>query len=342
MNETTDTRASGRFSRRAFVRRTGALAGGTALAGGVCDATEPQSAASRSTSTSTMPRAVLGKTGVRVSRLTLGTAPCGHSRQITAEEVAQVVRTALDAGVDSIDTAPIYGNAEEGVGLALGAARKNVFLATKVWADTVADAERSLANSLRLLKTDAVDLLYYHNLGARQVDRALDDDGVLTWLFQQKQAGKTRFVGISGHSHADRFIPLLETGRIDVALMLLNFADRFTYHIEQKVLGVAREHNVGVVGMKVFAGIRGGFKNYGGPPAPPQLPEKHLESAVRYSLGLPGVATLNIGAHLPEQVKKNAAMVADFRPLDAQEQAELLEIGRHLAEQWGPRFGPVG
>ena len=53
------------------------------------------------------------------------------------------------------------------------------------------------------------------------------------------------------------------------------------------------------------------------------------------------MATLNIGAHEPDQVRQNARMVRDFRPLDAKESAMLAKLGQQLAQQWGPRFGAV-
>jgi len=74
------------------------------------------------------------------------------------------VQEALDLGITSIDTAPKYVKSEEGIGKALGARRKDVFLATKVWADTIDEAEESFSTSLKLLKTDYVDLVYYHSV----------------------------------------------------------------------------------------------------------------------------------------------------------------------------------
>jgi predicted aldo/keto reductase-like oxidoreductase len=107
------------------------------------------------------------------------------------------------------------------------------------------------------------------------------------------------------------------------------------------VLPVACKHNLGVVAMKVLGGMRGGFDSYGGPKAPPQLDAQYLELAVRYALGLLGVATVNIGVHDAEQVRKNVRIVKNFRPLSGEEQALLEKVGGELARKWGPHFGPV-
>ena len=231
------------LSRRRFVYQTGLLAAGAAL-GGVAT----QAAADSPSSTSgDLPRRMLGKTGISVSTLTLGTAPTGFTMPHSPQHVADCVNTAIDLGVNFIDTARKYDVAEEGVGLALGRRRKDVVLATKVMADTVADAERSFSESLRLLKTDHVDLLYFHHVGDRKVEIASGADGVFTWLLKQKKAGKTRFVGISGHNRPHKFGRLLESGEVDVLLVALNFVDRHTYDFEEKVLPVARKHDVGIV-----------------------------------------------------------------------------------------------
>ena len=326
-------------SRRKFLCQSGVAVGSVVL--GSQDVwAEPSAGAS--TAAQGLPQRILGKTKVPVSVLTLGTAPCGQSKVFSSRQVADIVNAAVDEGINFIDTARIYGCAEEGIGLALGHRRKEVFLATKVWADTIKDAEERFGESLKLLKTEQVDLLYFQSLGNHDVVRARQADGVFTWLLKQKQLGKTRFLGVSGHNGVGKFPAFVESGDVDVVLMVLNFVDRHIYNFEEKVLPLASKHNLGVVAMKVFGGVRGGFASYGGPQAPSQLDAQYLELAVRYSLGLPGVATVNIGVHDVDQIRKNVRMVKDFRPLSAEEQTLLDGVGRELAKKWGPRFGPVG
>jgi uncharacterized protein len=273
------------LTRRQFIGKTSLLSGAAlASASGSWSVLE-----GTASSAEAIPTRVLGKTKVPVTVLTLGTAPSGCARPNDAKRVADCVNAALDLGITAIDTAPAYEIAEEGVGLGLGSRRKEVFLSTKVMADEVAEAEKILANSLRLLKTDCVDLIYFHNVGERQVEKALEKDGVLAWLIKQKQAGKTRFVGISGHNRPAKFARLLESGQVDVLLTVVNFVDRYTYNFEENILPIARKHEVGIVAMKVFGGAR--RMNYGDPQSPPQLEVEHLELAVRHSLQVPGVAT---------------------------------------------------
>ena len=162
-----------------------------------------------------------------------------------------------------------------------------------------------------------------------------------TYLLRQKEAGKTRFVGISGHSKVKAFVPIIETGNIDVVMMAMNFVDRHTYAFEEKVLPVAIRHNVGVACMKVFGGIRGGFGVADGPNPGPQMDPRYIKQAIRYAMGLPGVATLVIGPHTIGQLRQNVEMVSSYQPLTDEERLELSELGRRLATQWGEHYGPV-
>jgi predicted aldo/keto reductase-like oxidoreductase len=322
------------ISRRAFVQQTGVVAGGALLGASV-----GTGVGAAESGPGELPRRELGKTGVPVTLLTLGTAPCGFAKPHAPENVARCVNAAIDLGVNAVDTAPAYDVAEQGVGMALGKRRKEVFLSTKVLADDVPKAEQILANSLQVLKTDYVDLLYWHHVGERKVETALDPDGVLTWLVKQKKAGKVRFVGISGHNRPARFVGLLESGEVDALLTVVNFVDRYTYSFEEKVLPVARKHKVGIVAMKVFGGAKAG--KYEDPHSPCELDSQHLELAARYSLGVPGVATLDIGAQNVEQVRKNVAMVARYKPLSAEEHQQAARLGRQIAARWKDHFGPV-
>jgi uncharacterized protein len=326
------------FSRRSFVQKTSLLAGGMLLGSGAQSASNQLGAAE---STTEIPQRTLGRTGIPLTTLTMGTAPCGCSDSVSVKDIADLVNAAIDEGITSIDTARKYMKAEEGVGLGLGRRRKDVFLATKVFADTIEEAEKVFSESLSLLKTDYVDLAYFHNLGMRDMDSALDEKGVFTWLVKQKALGKARFLGISGHNLPNRFAQFIETGEVDVLLCAMNFVDRHTYNFEETVLPLARKHKLGIVAMKVFGGMGEGMKAYGGPPGPPLVKQDQLELALRYALSLPGVTTANIGVHSIDQIRQNVEMVKRFQPLSSTEMSTLIAQGKQLAPKWGDHFGPA-
>jgi len=243
--------------------------------------------------------------------------------------------------VTYVDTARIYGNAEEALGRLLPKRRDGLFIVTKVWADSAERAEQSLSTSLKLLKIDHVDLVHVHHIGGKNVEKVVGEDGALPYLLKQKEQGKLRFIGLSGHCRPPRFLEALKTGQIDVVMPVMNYADRNTYNFEGTVLPECRKQNVGVVAMKVYVGIKGGFRNHRngqvGCAAPPEL----LPQAMAYVLDLPGVSVANIGPYTMEQALQNVEFARKYRPLTEEQRAALLASGKELAKQVGPRYGPV-
>jgi predicted aldo/keto reductase-like oxidoreductase len=163
---------------------------------------------------------------------------------------------------------------------------------------------------------------------------------MLEGLRKAKDRGLIRFIGASGHQNADQFIPVLETGKIDVLMVAMNFVDRYVYNFEQRVLPTARKHKIGIVAMKVFAGVTGGWGGYR-KANPGRLVGKYHGFAIRYAMEIPGVDTLVVGIKSLEELRLAVQAVRDYKPLTAQEQAMLDKQGRALAAKWGSHFGPV-
>src|SRR3954447_21874499 len=147
----------------------------------------------------------LGRTGVQVSKLCLGTMMFGAWGEPDHDESIRIIHAALDAGVNFIDTADVYsaGESEEIVGKALqGGRRENVVLATKFHGTMGDDPNesgnsrrwiiREVENSLRRLGTDWIDLYQVHRL-----DPQTDLDETLGALSDLVHAGKVRYIGSS-------------------------------------------------------------------------------------------------------------------------------------------------
>jgi hypothetical protein len=287
-----------------------------------------------------LPTRTLGRTGVQVTILGLGTAPIGEAR-IDRKEAERVFGEVMDRGVNYIDTARIYGHAEEVLGNLVPSRRDRLFLVTKVWTDNGAQAQKAFEESLRQLKVDHVDLVHIHHVGDKDLDKVLGPDGVLEYLLRQKQAGKLRFIGVSGHARPPRFVRMVETGQIDVVMAVMNYADCNTYDFEGQVLPVCRKRNVGVVAMKVYAGIKGGFPNHRKAWVGCVTPRERMPQAMAYALDLEGVSSAIIGPFTLEQALQNIEWARQYRPLTAPERESLLAYGKELAPQLGPRYGPV-
>lgn len=321
--------STSRFSRREFLQRTALAGAGLAVA-----------ASGAGAGGSELPTRVLGRTGAKVTILGLGTAPIGEARG-DVSEAAKVFGEVLDRGVNFVDTARIYGIAEEALGQILPPRRDKVFLVSKCWTDAADRAQQSLEESLRLLKTDYVDLVHIHHIGNKNLDRVMADDGILAYLLKQKEAGKIRFIGLSGHAQPPQFLKMLETDQIDVVMPVMNYADCNIYNFEGTVLPECRKRNVGVVAMKVYVGIKGGFRNHRNAGVGCNTPPERLGQALAYALDLEGVAVAAVGPFTMEQAIQNVELARRYKPLTAAEREELLAYGKELAQTLGPRYGPV-
>jgi aryl-alcohol dehydrogenase-like predicted oxidoreductase len=330
------------LNRRNFLRGLGVAAGAAALSGPALLAELNPDAGHNAAG---LPMRVLGRTGAKITILGLGSAPVGQSKPGAAKGAA-VYEAALEGGINYVDTAHIYDDAEDYLGQVVPRFRDRIFLATKALPrasdprQAAAEMQTQFEQSLRRLKTDHVDLLHVHSIGDKPPEMILAPGGPMDFVKKMKEKGLARFIGITGHNHVPRFADLLETGLIDVMMVALNFVDFHQYHFEEQILPVARRHGCGILAMKVFGG-RG--KNPGGysVPGPSMMPPALLPQAMRYSLGIPGVAAAVIGPYSIEEVKQNIAWARAYEPLTAEESAALRAKGHELVADWGARFGPV-
>ena len=325
-------RSNDGMNRRQFIKRAGCAGAGLALAA----IRQPL----RAQSSEVLPKRVLGRTKEKVSILGLGTAPVGEG-PVDVQEGIRIFSEALDRGVTYVDTARIYGNAEEILGHIIPKRRDKLFVVTKVSTDSAARAEQSLNESLRQLKIDHLDLVHIHSIGGKNLDRVLAADGVLEYLLKQKEAGKLRFIGISGHNRPANFVRMLQTDQIDVLMCVMNYADRNIYDFESKVLPEARKRNVGCVAMKVYAGIKGGFPNHRSGYVGCATEPAYLPQAMAYALDLEGVSVAVVGPYTVEQSIQNVEFARKYAPLSESQRDLLMEHGRKLAETLGPRYGSV-
>jgi predicted aldo/keto reductase-like oxidoreductase len=318
-------------TRREFLKKIAWLGAGFAVAG---------SRQGFGESPSGLPERVLGRTKQKVSVLGLGTAPVGEG-PIGVEEGIRIFGEAIDNGVTYVDTARIYGNAEEILGHLIPKRRDKLFVVTKVSTDAADRAERSLNESLRTLQTDHLDLVHIHSIGSKNVDRVVGKGGVLEYLLKEKEKGKIRFIGVSGHNGGDNFVRMLETDQIDVVMCVMNYADKNIYNFQERVLPTARRHNAGCVAMKVYAGIKGGFPNHGKGYIGCATEPQYLQQALSYALDLEGVSVAVVGPYTVEQAKQNVEFARKYKPLSEEERASLLKHGSELAKKLGPRYGRV-
>ena len=149
-----------------------------------------------------------GKTGFNVSRLGVGLSEIGSQLSVSDQDQAtKMLNTALDSGINFLDTSACYGISELLTGKAVAERRDDYFLATKaghiaLGADgeewTYQAVSEAIDRSLRLLQTDHVDLVQLHSCGIDVLERG----DVIRALQDAQKAGKTRFFGYSGDNEA--------------------------------------------------------------------------------------------------------------------------------------------
>ena len=138
-----------------------------------------------------------GRTGHMSSVIIFGAAALGSVTQVEADETLDQL---LEYGINHIDTAASYGNAEERIGPWMAQHRKNFFLATKTGERSYAKARNEIHQSLARLRVDSFDLIQLHNLGhPDEWDEAMGDNGALKAAIEARQEGLVRFIGVTGH-----------------------------------------------------------------------------------------------------------------------------------------------
>lgn len=288
--------------------------------------------------TASLPRRPLGKTGVEVSILGIGSAPLGWP-ETSQGEVDRVISMAIDEGINYIDTAPIYDMAEIRLGKALKGKRDKVALVSKVEATSKQDATWQLQESLRKLQTDYLDAVHLHNVGRTDrfpsMEVLLGPDGALQALRDARKKGMIRHIGMTSHLRPQRALPVLQTGDIELVMCAVNFVDRHTYNFEGTVFAEARQRGLGIVAMKILGGTlkRGADARLSAP--------EHYQQAVRYALGIPGLSVAIMGVCRASELKQALATVRAYKPFSSEELTRLQDKGKLLARQWGPLRGPV-
>jgi aryl-alcohol dehydrogenase-like predicted oxidoreductase len=143
-------------------------------------------------------RRTLGKTGEKLSIIGFGGIVVMNEDTSASKNI---VAEAVDRGINYLDVAPSYGNAQERLGPALAPYRKDCFLACKAERRQKDDSRKQLEESLRLLQTDHVDLYQFHGLTKMtELETVLGPGGAMETMEAAKKEGKIRYIGFSVHS----------------------------------------------------------------------------------------------------------------------------------------------
>jgi aryl-alcohol dehydrogenase-like predicted oxidoreductase len=292
-----------------------------------------------------MEKRKFGRTDMEFSVLGFGGAEIGWNGE-SAETVAELLNSALDAGLNVIDTAAAYKTSEELIGKAVGHRRKDFYLLTKCGALDAFTREdwskkgilETIETSLRALKTDHLDIAQLHSCSAEILRRGEAIEGLL----RAQEKGYTRFIGYSGDNEDAKYA--LEQDVFDSLQTSVSIADQSP--IDGNIPRAA-EKGLGVIAKRPIANAV--WRHDSTPPDSyhheywerirklkyeflNKLLEEATALALRFTLSIPGVDTLIVGTTRPQRWQENARYVAEGN-LSGEEFEAIRDRWREVADE---------
>ncbi len=192
-----------------------------------------------------MKKITLGRTGITTVQNGFGALPIQRD---DIESAIKILQRAYEGGMTFFDTARAYSDSEEKIGLALSEVRKNLFIATKTMAQTPEEMKRQLETSLKMLKTDYIDIYQFHCAG--RCFAPGDGTGMYEQMEDFKRQGVIRHIGITAHK-----IGVAEECAASGLYETLQFP--FSYLSSERELALSekcRSAGMGLIAMKALAG----------------------------------------------------------------------------------------
>ncbi len=301
-----------------------------------------------------------GNTGFNASRLGVGLSEIGSQLSISDQgQATTMLNTALDAGINFLDTSACYGISEILVGKGVAERRDDYFLATKAghialgaageeWTyQTVVD---SIDRSLRLLQTDHVDLVQLHSCG---ID-VLEKGDVIRALQEAEQAGKTRFIGYSGDNEAAHWA--VDSGLFATLQTSYNIVEQRAR--TSGLLEKATDRGMGTIIKRPIAGgvwgksrPEAGIDDAGRYNTPYLLrakavralgpiedePADGILTALGYTLGDPNANVAIVGTTNPSHMATNISQIDNDLPIPDSVITELKQRFEQLDKDWTQR-----
>ena len=249
---------------------------------------------------------ILGKTGLKISRMGFGGIPI---QKIDPEGTKVLMRKLLDGCINYIDTARGYTVSEEYLGYALDGIRDQFILATKSMARTKEAMEKDIAISMANLRTDYIDLYQVHNPKVNDLEQVVAPGGALEALQEAKAAGKIGHIGITLHT-VDLFRKAIELPWVETIMFPYNVVETQA----EDLIARCAEKNIGFICMKPLAG--GAIDD--------------ASLAMRFAVSNPNVTVVIPGMAELREIEQNIAAVSDTSALTESENAKILQIREEL------------
>ena len=253
---------------------------------------------------------ILGKTGLKISRMGFGGIPI---QRIDAAGTRKLCLQMKEAGINYIDTARGYTVSEEYLGEALEGIRDDFIIATKSMARTKETMAADIEISLKNLRTNYIDLYQVHNPNMAQLEQVMAPGGALDALMEAKAAGKIGHIGLTAHA-IEVFEKALELPWVETIMFPYNIVESQG----EELIKACLEKNIGFIVMKPLAG--GAIED--------------ATLAIRYCLNNPAVTVVIPGMAEEKELQQNLAAANDVSPLNAEELANVEAIRKQLGTQF--------
>jgi len=271
-----------------------------------------------------------GRTGHNSTRTIFGAAALGKVTQAEADTTLELL---LQHGINHIDTAASYGEAELRIGPWMKAHRKNFFLATKTGERTKQKAREQIHKSLERLRVDSVDLIQLHALtDASEWEMAMGADGALEAAVEARDQGLTRFIGVTGHGVIVPTMHIRSLERFDFDSILFPYSYLMMQNPQyaadaEALLALCKSRNVAVQTIKSLVRAPWGEKQHNRSTwYEPLEDQNEIDNAVHWVLGNDQVFLNTAGdIHLLPKVL-DAASRFRGRPTSEEMQRDLKQL----------------
>ncbi len=260
---------------------------------------------------------ILGKTGLRISRVGLGGIPI---QRTDARETKDVIHACMEKGINFIDTARGYTVSESYLGEALEDCRDAFVIASKSMARTREAMARDIDTSLANLRTDHIELYQIHNIKSDEdFNTVFGEGGAYEALCEAVEQGKIGHIGATAHSKDALSRLIHEFGdKIETVMFPYNIVE----NQGEALMREAKEKGIGFIAMKPLAG--GNLDDA-------SLAMRYVLANECCTVAIPGMGNVS-------EVMQNAS-AADAPPLTEEEKEKCAEIARTLGETFCRRCG---
>jgi len=263
-----------------------------------------------------MRRVILGKTGLEVSAVGVGGIPI---QRVSKAEAVEAIRTALDLGVNFIDTAAGYTDSQAKIGAAIKGRRDGLVIASKTGQKTKEGMLADIERSRREMSCDVIDLYQLHGVSApKDWQRISSAGGALEGLLEAREKGHVAHVGFTSHN-LELAIKLVREPVFETVQFPFNLV---TSEPQEKLIPLARSKGLGFIVMKPLCG--GQYDN--------------ADFAFRFLNGFPDLVPIP-GIEQPEQIRQIVEIVNSGATLRGKEKAAADKIAASLGKLFCRRCG---